>query len=76
MHVVDDNKLKKLGNNVRNARLPLYKSQDKLAKKLGVDRERISRIERGKHKPCVFLLCEIARACEVSLDSLFDNLND
>lgn len=34
MYTVDDNKLKKLGNNVRKARQPLYRSQEKLAKNL------------------------------------------
>ena len=76
MYVVDDDKLKRLGNNVRNARRPLYRSQEKLAEKLGVNRERISQIECGKHTPCPFLLREIAKDCSVSFESLFDNLDD
>ena len=76
MYTVDDNKLKKLGNNVRKARQPLYRSQEKLAEKLGVNRDRISQIECGRHMPCPFLLREIAKACSVSFESLFDNLDD
>ena len=51
-------------------------SQEKLAEKLGVNRERISQIECGRHTPCPFLLREIAKACSVSFESLFDNLDD
>ena len=76
MYTVDDNKLKKLGNNVRKARQPLYRSQEKLAEKLGVNRDRISQIECGRHTPCPFLLREIAKACSVFFESLFDNLDD
>ena len=76
MYTVDDNKLKKLGNNVRKARQPLYRSQEKLAEKLGVNRDRNSQIECGRHTPCPFLLREIAKACSVSFESLFDNLDD
>jgi len=76
MYTVDDNKLKKHGNNVRKARQPLYRSQEKLAGKLGVNRERISRLECGRHTPCPFLLLEIAKACSVSLETLFDDLDD
>ncbi|MBQ2760309.1 MAG: helix-turn-helix transcriptional regulator [Mailhella sp.] len=48
----------------------------KACKKLGVNRERISRLEYGRHTPCPLLLLEIAKACSVSLETLFDDLDD
>ena len=76
MYIASDIERKKLGANVRNARRATKHSQEKLAEKVGVGRERISRIERGAHTPDPFLLRKTAKACSVSLDSLFADLDD
>ncbi len=62
--------LKTLGNNIRMFRLDLNLSQEMLAEKAGTTRCQICRIENGKNEFGVLLLCNIARALQVSIDTL------
>ena len=46
-------------------------TQEDLAKKVGVRRETISYIERGKYSPSLRLAYDIAQALETTIDDLF-----
>lgn len=46
-------------------------TQEDLAKKVGVRRETISYIERGKYSPSLRLAYDIALALETTMDELF-----
>ena len=46
-------------------------TQDDLAKKVGVRRETILYLEKGKYNPSLKLAHEVARALKTSIDNLF-----
>jgi putative transcriptional regulator len=46
-------------------------TQDDLAKKVGVRRETILYLEKGKYNPSLQLAHEIAKALETTIDDLF-----
>jgi putative transcriptional regulator len=46
-------------------------TQDDLAQKVGVRRETIGFLEKGKYNPSLRLAHEVARALESSIDELF-----
>jgi putative transcriptional regulator len=60
-----------LTNDVWTTRIRRRMTQQQLAKKLGVSRQTISRIERGHHEPTVSLAITIAETLEVSVEQLF-----
>ena len=61
----------KLRNFVRMHRARLDITQEELALKLGVSRQTIHAIERGKVEPSVALALKIARFFEMQVDELF-----
>ncbi|WP_053364948.1 helix-turn-helix transcriptional regulator [Bacillus sp. FJAT-27245] len=51
-------------------------SQEKLASMVGVTKETIRKIENGTSIPNVFLALALAKVLKVSLELLFQKLND
>lgn len=61
----------KLKNYVRMHRARLDLSQEELAQAVGVSRQTIHAIERGKAEPSVALALKLARLFELRVDELF-----
>ena len=61
----------KMRNFVRMHRARLDITQEELAQRLGVSRQTIHAIERGKAEPSVALALQIARFFEMPVDELF-----
>lgn len=62
----------KLGNKIREHRLALGLSQEKLGELTGIDRTYISGVERGKRNPAVKNLERLAKALKVRVSDLID----
>ena len=58
-------------NNLKAARLQINLTQEQLAEIVGVTRQTISLIERGKYNPTLKLCLEICYAVHKTLDELF-----
>ncbi|MCA1318308.1 helix-turn-helix transcriptional regulator [Bacillus tianshenii] len=58
-------------NNVTKYRNKLGYSQDRLAEKLGVSRQTIISIEKGKYNPSLPLALIIARLFEAKVEDIF-----
>ena len=58
-------------NNVKIARVQKDLTQQQLAEKIGVTRQTISLIEKGKYNPTLKLCLEICYAVNKSLDEIF-----
>ena len=58
-------------NNVKIARTQVNLTQQELAEKVGVTRQTISLIEKGKYNPSLKLCLEICYAVHKTLDELF-----
>lgn len=61
-----------IGNNLRAERSRLNWSQDELAEKSGLQRQHISKIEKGKIDIRVSTLVMILKALNIKFDQLFD----
>jgi putative transcriptional regulator len=62
----------KVGNQVRKLRfLHGEMTQEELAKRLGVARQTVIAIERGKYNPSVALAIRIARVFELPVEEVF-----
>jgi len=61
----------KLKNFVKMHRARLDITQEQLAKAVGVSRQTIHAIERGKAEPSVALALKLARLFEMKVDELF-----
>ena len=61
---------KKLGNNIRNARLNLNMTQEELAEKIDVSSVFISQIENTARKPSLETIYKISNVLLVSIDDL------
>ncbi len=46
-------------------------TQEELAKRVGVRRETISHLEKGKYNPSLQLAYDIAKALQTTIDALF-----
>ena len=62
--------LKQFGRNVKGERLRLGYSQEILAEKMGVNREYISRIERGIQNMSLLKITALANYLETNLNNL------
>ncbi|TDQ37665.1 helix-turn-helix transcriptional regulator [Aureibacillus halotolerans] len=60
-----------MGNKVKIARIQVDLTQQQLAEKVGVTRQTISLIEKGKYNPSLHLCLEICYAVGKSLDDIF-----
>ncbi|GAA0302618.1 putative transcriptional regulator [Gracilibacillus halotolerans] len=58
-------------NKVKIARVQVSLTQQQLAEKIGVTRQTISLIEKGKYNPTLKLCLEICYAVNKSLDEVF-----
>lgn len=59
-----------LGHKLREARLAIGLNQGQFATLLGIDRNTVNRIERGRGAPRIATLAAWAQACGLSLDEL------
>lgn len=60
-----------MDNRVKLARVQMDLTQQQLAEKVGVTRQTISLIEKGKYNPSLKLCLEICYAVNKTLDELF-----
>lgn len=60
-----------LQNKIKDWRTKYNLTQDDLARKVGVRRETIVFLEKGKYNPSLFLAHKIAKVLKVRLDELF-----
>ena len=60
--------LKNLGQRIRQRRIELGVTQEKLAFAAEIDRSHLANIELGKHNPSFLLLCQLCEALECDLD--------
>jgi putative transcriptional regulator len=58
-------------NNVKVARIKADLTQQQLADKVGITRQTVSLIEKGKYNPSLKLCLQICYAVHVKLDDLF-----
>lgn len=58
-------------NNIKNLRFLANMSQTDLAKKIGVSRETISRVESNKSNPSLELAYKIAKTLDTSIEEVF-----
>lgn len=65
--------LKKIGQSIRKERTAKQIKQETLAKKVGLSKSEISRIENGKREIKVDMLREIALAIGIPVSSLYDH---
>ena len=65
-----------VGNNIKRLRLEKHLTQNKLARKLGVSYQAVSKWENNVCAPDIALLPAIANLFEVSIDSLFSKNED
>ncbi|MFJ8530306.1 helix-turn-helix transcriptional regulator [Bacillus sp. NPDC094106] len=56
---------------IKEYRAHLHMTQDDLAKLVGVRRETISHLEKGKYNPSLQLAHDIAKALNASIDEIF-----
>lgn len=68
------NSLECLGHRIREKRLSLNLSQEKLAENCGFDRTYISLIERGKRNPSYINLLKMAKGLRLSVSDLTKGL--
>lgn len=59
-------------NKIKELRARYDLTQEELAKKVGVRRETIVFLEKGKYNPSLKLASDVAKALKTSIDDLFD----
>ncbi len=60
----------RFANRVKRRRLQIGLTQDKVAKKTGLTREYIARLEQGIHDPSLSVLVKLAKVLKVKVDKL------
>ena len=63
--------IQRLENKVKVARIQVNLTQQQLAEKIGVTRQTISLIEKGKYNPTLKLCLDICYAVNKTLDEIF-----
>jgi len=56
---------------LKSVRLEKGLTQEELASKVGVSRQTINYIERGKYKPTILLALKISRVLELKVEDIF-----
>lgn len=69
-----DKRLKTLGINIKSARLKKSISQEELAELVGISLASMSLIETGKQNTAALNLIDIAKALNVSIDNLTNDV--
>lgn len=64
------NKISEIGKRIQKLRIQNNMTQNKLSKKLGIDRTTLAHYEMGKRTPGIDILWEIADIFGVSIDEL------
>ena len=62
----------RLRNHIKQQRACVHLTQEKLALRVGVRRQTILSIEKGRYVPSTLLAFDIARALGVRVDELFE----
>ncbi len=65
-----------LYNRLKEYRARLGVNQQEMGAWVGTSRQTISQIERGDYSPSVTLAIKIARKCGVSVEEIFDYVED
>lgn len=60
-----------MANNVKKLRISLSITQKDLAERVGITRQTLSLIEKGKYNPTIKLAVGIAKSLNVTLNDLF-----
>lgn len=67
----------KLGNNLRRCRFDHYEmSQEDLANEIGITRQSVHSIEKGKFVPSTLLALKLARYFKKSVEEIFFIIDD
>jgi transcriptional regulator with XRE-family HTH domain len=66
-----ENRMRELGEFIRDQRLVGHLSLRKLSERAGISNPYLSQIERGLRKPSAEILQQIARALEISAETLY-----
>ncbi|WP_242143298.1 MULTISPECIES: helix-turn-helix transcriptional regulator [unclassified Bacillus cereus group] len=56
---------------IKEFRTRLHMTQEDLAKRVGVRRETISHLEKGKYNPSLQLAHDVAKALQTTIDEIF-----
>lgn len=72
--MLENNRLKNLGTNIKSERLRKNISQEKLAELTNISRNSVSLIETGKINPTVLKVLDIASALGTDLNALTKNI--
>ena len=62
-------------NSIRMYRAKFNMSQDQLAQRVGVRRETIGNLEKGRYNPSLLLAMDIAEVFNLRVDELFKKIN-
>lgn len=65
-----------LKNNLKEYRTKLGVNQQEMGALVGTSRQTISQIERGDYSPSVTLALKIAKVCNVSVEIIFQYVED
>ena len=65
-----------LYNHLKEHRARLGVNQQEMGRLVGVSRQTISQIERGDYSPSVTLALKLAKACQVTVETLFQYEED
>lgn len=69
-----DDRISKLGFKIKIERMQKKLTQLQLAIKANVSMETIQKIESGKQTPSILIIIDIAKALNISVDSLCKNI--
>lgn len=72
--MLENNRLKNLGTNIKSERLRKNISQEKLAELTNISRNSVSLIETGKINPTVLKVLDIASVLGTDLNALTKNI--
>lgn len=72
--MIDKKRLKNLGINIKSERLRKNISQERLAELTNISRNSVSLIETGKINPTILKVIDIAKALEVDVEALINEV--
>ena len=65
-----------LGNAIREARMDKKLTQERLAEMIDITSAHLKQLESNRRNPSVDVLYKLVRALDLSIDSLFSNIDD
>lgn len=72
----DSHVLQRIGHAIRQVRLRLNYTQERLSAISGIDRSFLGKIERGEVNVSVLTLCEIAKGLNITFSQLIEQAHD